>query len=381
MSLFGLYVHIPFCPQYCPYCAFAVLTGHQDLYERYAQAVCTELQAWQHLAAGKGPLHTLYFGGGTPSMLSPAQLRRLLETARDTLGIEPSAEITLEANPNTADAEKFAALRDLGFSRLSLGVQAFVDADLRALGRRHSAAEAERAYVAARQAGFANVSIDLMFSVPGAPRAHWQHTLAQVVALQPEHVSTYSLTIEEGTRFAQRYHAGRLQPVSEEDDAWAYAYTIETLAAAGYEHYEVSNFARPGYRSQHNWGYWHGAEYLGVGLAAHSYLDGKRRWNTRDVQQYIAHLEAGRLPGAGQEHLDATSAREEQIWLRLRTAAGAALSQHECRRLQEQPRFGGLLQDGFIALDGHTVRLTPQGFLLADAIGAEVVDMLDGAAL
>jgi oxygen-independent coproporphyrinogen-3 oxidase len=352
-----------------------VLTGQRHLYERYVAAVCAEIRSWRHLAV-KGRLHTVYVGGGTPSMLSPAQLQQILDTAASTFGLVAEAEITLEANPETADSAKFAAFRQLGCNRLSLGVQAFDDADLRLLGRRHSAAEALQAYATARQAGFTNVNIDVIFSIPGAPPAHWQATLAQLVALQPEHVSTYALTIEEGTRFAQRYHGGRLQPVSEETDAWAYTTAMEVLGAAGYEHYEVSNFARPGYRSRHNWGYWHGAEYLGVGLSAHAFVAGQRQWNTRDVGEYLRCLEAGQSPCVGQETLSPEHAREEQVWLQLRTAAGAALRADELVRLRAAARFDGLRQEGLLRLDGGRVCLTPRGFLLADAIGAEVVDML-----
>ena len=379
MSPFGLYVHIPFCPQHCPYCAFAVLTGHTALYERYVEAVCTEIRSWQHLAA-KGPLYTVFFGGGTPSMLAPVQLQRILDTAAATLGITPDAEITLEANPSTADSAKFAAFRRLGCNRLSLGVQAFNDVDLKTLGRMHSAAEAELAYAAARQAGFTNLNLDVIFSIPGRPRVHWQETLQRVVALRPEHVSTYSLTIEEGTRFAQRYHQGRLQPVSEEDDAWAYAWAMEALDAAGYAQYEVANFARPGFRSRHNWGYWHGAAYLGVGLSAHSFLDGRRRWNTRDVGQYIARLEAGQSPCAGEEILDAETARRERVWLQLRTCEGVTLEVAEIDLLQRLPKFQGMLAEGLVQLEACRLRLTRRGLLLADAIGVEVLDMLENAA-
>ncbi len=176
---FGLYVHIPFCPQRCPYCAFTILTGHTDLYDRYVEAVCTELRSWQSLA-GKGPLQTVFFGGGTPSLLDPAQVQQILDTAAVTLGIAPHAEITLEANPTTADAQKFIAFRARGINRLSLGVQSFNDADLKTLGRWHSAAEAEAAYAMARRAGFTNVSMDVIFSIPGASRSalasHRSHT-------------------------------------------------------------------------------------------------------------------------------------------------------------------------------------------------------------
>ena len=165
---FGLYVHIPFCPQRCPYCAFTILTGHTALYDRYVEAVCTEICSWQALAS-KGPLQSVFFGGGTPSLLAPVQVQQILDTARATFGIAPEAEITLEANPTTADAQKFNALRASGINRLSLGVQSFNDADLKILGRWHSAADAEAAYRTARQAGFTNVNLDVIFSIPGTP--------------------------------------------------------------------------------------------------------------------------------------------------------------------------------------------------------------------
>jgi oxygen-independent coproporphyrinogen-3 oxidase len=375
---FGLYVHIPFCPQRCPYCAFTILTGHTALYDRYVEAVCAEICAWQALAY-KGPLQTVFFGGGTPSVLTPAQIQRILDTATATFGIAPEAEMTLEANPTTADAQKFRAFRTSGCNRLSLGVQSFNDADLKTLGRWHSAADAEAAYSAARRAGFTNVNLDVIFSLPGAPRQHWQATVHRLLTLAPEHISTYALTIEEGTRFARRHHQGRLAPVSEEDDAWAYAWVMETLTAAGYEHYEVSNFARPGYRSRHNWGYWHGADYLGVGLSAHSLLDGQRHWNRRALQAYLTAVEAGSRPCEGTERLDPVAARHERLWLQLRTCAGIALQPSERQILLSAPKFQAMLEAGLVHLQALRLRLMPSGFLLADAIGVEVLSMLEHA--
>jgi oxygen-independent coproporphyrinogen-3 oxidase len=372
----GLYVHIPFCLQRCPYCAFTVLTGHTTLYERYVAAICAELRGWQHLAP-RGPLQTVFVGGGTPSVLAPASLEQILDTAAAMLGIASDAEITLEANPSTAEVTRFEAFRHIGFNRLSLGIQAFNDCDLKTLGRMHSAAEAEHAYTLAREAGFTNLNLDVMFSIPGAPRSRWHQTLQRLVTLQPEHVSTYSLTLEEGTRFAQRAQQGRLQPVSEEDDAWAYGLAMDMLKTAGYEHYEVSNFAQPGLRSRHNWGYWHGAEYLGVGLAAHSYLDGRRHWNTRDVQHYLTCLESDRLPCEGEEVVPAETARRERMWLRLRTCEGVELEAAELSALRGSAKFQGLLTDGLVHVEAHRVRLTPQGFFFADAIGIDLIDILE----
>ena len=378
-TAFGLYVHIPFCPQHCPYCAFAVLTGHREWYDRYIEAVCTEIRHWQPLAS-RGPLSTVYFGGGTPSMLEPAQLCRIVDTAGTILGIAPDAEITLEANPSTADSNKFAAFIQCGFNRLSLGMQSFHDAGLKALGRLHTAAEAETAFIAARRAGFTNVNIDLIFSIPGMPRSRWCHTVSKAIALQPEHISTYSLTIEEGTRFAQRYHQGRLHPVTEEDDAWAYGWVMDTLEAAGYEHYEVSNFARPGYRSRHNWGYWFGATYVGVGLGAHSFVGTQRSWNTKEIHAYLTAIEAGHLPCADYEVIVTDAARQEQILLQLRTSDGVGLDAAALSILQRAPKFLGMLQTGLVILDAQQLRLTRQGFLLADSITLEIVDILESAA-
>ena len=375
-SAFGLYVHIPFCPQHCPYCAFAVVTGHRHLYDRYVEAVCTEIRQWRHLAE-RGPLDTIFFGGGTPSMLEPSQLQRICEAAQHTLGLTPEAEISLEANPHAADGAKFAAFRRVGINRLSIGVQSFNDIDLNILGRLHTAAEARAACHAAQKAGFDNLSLDLMFSLPGAPRAHWQGTVHEALRFQPAHLSTYSLTIEEGTRFAQRYHQGRLQPVSEDDDAWAYGWTMETLTAAGYEHYEVSNFARPGRRSRHNWGYWHGAAYLGVGLSAHSFLDVTRWWNTRDMRRYLVAVESGRSPCDGSEVVDSAMARRERMAVQLRTCDGVQLAPHELQVLQAAETFHAMLEDGLMRLEASRLSLTATGLQVADTIGVEVVTILE----
>lgn len=376
MTAFGLYVHIPFCLQRCPYCAFAVVVGRQDLYERYAVAVCAELRQWAHLRRA-GPLQTVYFGGGTPSVVEPSQLEAILATAEKTFGFAPEAEITLEANPATADMQTFNQLRQVGFNRLSLGVQSFNEQDLKTLGRRHTAAEAKRAFREARRAGFDNVNLDLMCSIPGAPREHWTATIDTILALHPEHISAYALTIEEGARFAQQVQRGALQPVSEEDDAWAYECTMETLCRAGYEHYEVSNFARPGFRSRHNWGYWHGASYLGVGLSAHSFVHGRRCWNTSDIGTYLTAVESGKSPCAGQETIDAVTARRECLWLQLRTSQGVLLRPAEARVLQVSATFEGMRDQGLVNMDGLRLRLSPRGFLLADAIGVVVVDLLE----
>ena len=376
MRAWGLYVHIPFCLRRCPYCAFAVLTGREKFYQRYVDAACKEIEKNGHLA-DRGPLKTVFFGGGTPSILEPEQLQRILDTAARVLGLAATAEVTIEANPCTADCARFRGFRQIGFNRLSLGAQSFVDENLERLGRGHGAAEAERAYRVAREAGFDNVSLDLIFSIPGASLRQWRHSLDKAVELSPEHISTYALAIEPDTPFAERRRRGRLQVVDEEEDARAYEWTIDRLTASGYEHYEVSNFARPGRRSRHNWGYWTGAEYLGVGMSAHSFVGARRSWNKRDLAGYLEAVEAGSSPRQGEEEIDAATAARERIWMGLRTDAGIPLQAGEKSALQSRSRFRDLQEAGYLEMGAGGLRLTRRGFPLADALGLELVEFLE----
>ena len=379
MSAWGLYVHIPFCSRRCPYCAFAVLTGRKEYYRRYVDAVCKEIEFHGHLG-GRGPLDTVFFGGGTPSILEPDLLERILDTAARVLDLAPTAEITIEANPDTADRARFGGFRRIGFNRLSLGVQSFVDETLERLGRSHGGAEAERAYRVAREAGFDNVSLDLIFSTPGTSLGHWGHSLDKAVDLDPEHISTYALSIEPDTPFARLRRRGRLPLVDEDEDARAYEWTMERLIGSGYEHYEISNFARPGRRSRHNWGYWTGGEYLGVGMSAHSFVGGIRSWNHRGLDRYLEAVEAGGQARHGQEEIGADTAARERIWMGLRTDAGISVKAGEKSSLEGQARFGELLEAGYLEMDVGVLRLTRRGFPLADALGLELVDLLEKTA-
>lgn len=374
-SRFGLYVHIPFCPQRCPYCAFTVITGQEEAIAGYVEAVCTEIDRWAHLR-DRGGLDTVFFGGGTPSRLAPAQLARILETAARVLGLHRSAEVTVEANPTTAESSLFGALNEAGFNRLSLGAQSFRDASLQRLGRMHSAADAERAYHVARAADFDSVSFDLIFSIPGAPSQDWPATLARAVELAPDHVSAYGLSVEPGTPFERRRLAGELPEVEEDEDAADYADLVQILGAAGYEHYEISNFAHPDHRSQHNWDCWTGGEYLGVGLSAHSYVEGQRFWNGTDLEQYVSSIRAGESPRAGAESLSASAARGESLWLGLRTCAGVTLLPQERDRLIQSDLWQRLLAGGYVCLEGPRLRLRSAGFAIADALSVSVIDLV-----
>ena len=365
----GLYIHVPFCPQRCPYCAFATVVGQEDRHGLYAEAICREIESWGHLS---GPVETVFLGGGTPSQVASVLLGQTLEAAQRHLGLHANAEVSIEVNPGTVDREKFAALKALGFNRISIGAQAFGDADLRHLGRQHSAADVERAYAAARAAGFANVSLDLVANVPGVSEANWHFSVERAISLAPEHLSVYSLTIEEGTIFAQRQRQGSLKPVADDRQARTLEWTDAQLVAAGYEHYEVSNYARLGYRSRHNWGYWTGVPYLGVGLGAHSFIDGKRFWNTQDINAYLDAMYQGRSPCAGEETIAPDTARRERLWLGLRTIEGVELTEEEVGRMQSSKRFEDLEKVGSVVLESQRLRLTRAGFLLADALSLDL---------
>ena len=369
MMALGLYIHVPFCPQRCPYCAFATVVGQGDRHGPYAEAICREIESWAHLS---WPVDTVFLGGGTPSQVEPALIGQMLEAAQRHLGLHSDAEIAVEVNPGTVDREKFAALKALGCNRISIGAQAFRDADLRHLGRQHSAADVERAYAAARAVGFANVSLDLVANVPGVSEANWHFSVERAIALAPEHLSVYSLTIEEGTIFSQRQRQGLLEPVADDGQARTLEWTDARLVAAGYEHYEVSNYARLGYRSRHNWGYWTGVPYLGVGLGAHSFIGGKRFWNTRDLNAYLDAMDQGRSPCAGEETIAPDTARRERLWLGLCTIEGIELTEEEVGRVQSSRRFADLAKVGYAVLEGQRLRLTRAGFLLADALCLEL---------
>ncbi len=365
----GLYIHVPFCPQRCPYCAFATVVGQEDRHGLYAEAICREIESWAHLS---GPVETVFLGGGTPSQIEPVLIGQMLEAAQRHLGLHSDAEISVEVNPGTVDREKFVVLKALGCNRISIGAQAFRDADLRHLGRQHSAADVERAYAAARAAGFANVSLDLVANVPGGSEADWRFSVERAIALLPEHLSVYGLTIEEGTIFAQRQRQGLLEPVADDRQARILAWTDAQLVGVGYEHYEISNYARLGYRSRHNWGYWTGVPYLGVGLGGHSFIAGKRFWNTRDLNAYFDAMGQGRSPCAGRETIALDTARRERLWLGLRTIEGVALTEEEVSRVQSSRRFAELEKVGYAALEDQRLHLTRAGFLLADALSLEL---------
>ncbi len=331
----GLYLHVPFCSAICPYCDFAVLTGGRERRAEFVDNLVTEIGLWRGDAAGAGrwaAIDTVYFGGGTPSALETAELRRILAAARAALPIAPDAWIALEANPEDVTPETLGAWRqELGVSMLSLGVQSFDAETLGFLGRRHSPEQGRQAVELALAAGFPTVSIDLIYGTgePGAAPAlaRLRRDLEQAVALGPQHLSCYQLTVHEGTPFGFRAARGELRDLPEADQAECFRLTHAFLGAAGYPAYEVSNFARaPEHRSRHNRKYWDHTPYLGLGPSAHSF-DGRRRWwNERKLGAWQGRLAAGERPVAGGEELGPRELALEEIMLSLRTAAGIDLA-------------------------------------------------------
>ncbi len=374
----GLYIHIPFCKSKCVYCDFYSLPNAEREMNRYTSAVCRHLtetapQAAAHLA------DTVYFGGGTPSYLGPRRLQKILKTVRKHYRIAPDAEVTLEANPDSVgDWRKLRALRKAGVNRISLGVQSADDKELQALGRPHTYAQAVDAVGAVRRAGIRNLSLDLIYGLPGQTLALWQRTLNRAAALEPEHLSCYGLKVEEGTPLWDRREGLDLPG----DDAQAdmYLWTVERLAALGYAQYEISNFAKPGFASRHNMKYWTLGEYAGFGPGAHSDLGDVRYAYVRDLDAYCRGIKSGGSILAESERIPPRERDLEYLMLGLRTTQGIAQREFENRfRLSFAPieeELKKFLSSGHAVQSGGRWHLTPEGFLVSNQIIGRVLDAL-----
>lgn len=349
------------------------------LAERYVAAVISEIENWKSVEE-PAPVDTIYFGGGTPSLLTPAQIESILRTVRSRFEIVDGAEITLEINPGDGGAgaaakhENFCQLRRVGVNRASFGAQTFDDRDLKQLGRTHSAGDISKTFQQLREAGFANLNFDLIAGLPGQTLSGWQRNLEQALTLRPEHLSLYLLDVHEGTPLADQIRSG-MRPKPDDDLAGEmYAEMIERVCAAGYEHYEISNFCLPGFESRHNTKYWAGAPYYGFGNSAHSYDGERRRWaNERDTLKYVRMVEQGESPIAERTSLNEEDARSESIFLGLRLMRGIDLKNYQARfgtDLREQ--FNGeldrLREAGLIEIDEEMLKLTTRGALLSNEV-------------
>jgi oxygen-independent coproporphyrinogen-3 oxidase len=362
------YIHVPFCAHRCGYCDFAIAVGQDDFIERYLDALAAEL-------AGLGqarPVQTLFIGGGTPTYLRARQLGRLVADVRHWLPPQPGHEFTIEANPGTLDAEKVAVLAAHGVTRVSLGAQSFHPHLLRVLERDHAPEDVPAAVGRVRER-IAEVSLDLIFGVPGQSLDDFRTDLDRALALRPDHISTYGLTYEKGTPLWKRRERGAVRPLEEEAELALYAHAIDTLEAAGFEHYEISNFARPGRRSRHNQVYWANEAYFGFGMGAARYVLGRRELNTRDLRGYVRRALAGESVVFQSEQLSPEERARETMAVQLRRAEGIGR-----RRFREQtgsdlddiagPAIARHVDLGLLADDGQAVRLTRQGKYVADAV-------------
>jgi putative oxygen-independent coproporphyrinogen III oxidase len=362
VSGFGIYVHVPFCSALCPYCDFAVVIGRADVHERYCKALVAEAAQY----AGAQHASSLFIGGGTPTVLDPSLLRDLLDRIRDVMPLEDGAEITVEANPESVTEGGMRALAAAGVNRVSIGAQSFAPHVLRALGRTHSVEQAANAVASARAAAIQNVSLDLIYGGPGESMQDWTESLRKALETSPDHISAYALTIEERTPFGKSVARGTMQEPEQDDLAAKYEIAGEMLEGARYRHYEISNWARPGFESRHNLLYWTQGEYIGLGIGAHSHRDGVRWWNTRALTRYLADPTGAR---EGEERLDTKGRAEEWLSLRMRLIEGIGLDEtvarlgRDVRGAAEACEAGGL-----ITLDGDRLRLTARGMLLENEV-------------
>ena len=391
----GIYIHVPFCQSRCAYCDFysTTLLTHRAA---YVDTVCRELRLRQHELQGE-PIKTIYFGGGTPSTLTIEELRRILEASplplprrgdsdftsgldiSETIvtppweGLGEATEITLEANPDDLTEEYIQGLHTLPINRVSLGIQSFHDRTLRLVGRRHTAEEAIDAVHRLQEAELTNISIDLIYGLPGETLDDWAYSLNQAIALGVKHISAYHLTYEEGTRLWRMQEQGLVAPIDEEQSVRSFELLREKLLAAGYEHYEISNFALPCYHSRHNSSYWQGTKYIGIGPGAHSYDGRNRRWNLSSLTDYIATPPGHDVPHE-EEHLTTEERYDERIITELRTARGIDLTglladfgdtyHTHCLRCATPYINRGQL----IHTEDNHLRLTPESILISDAV-------------
>ena len=376
----GIYIHIPFCKSKCAYCDFCSHPPRERAeVSRYLNALMLNMQDFE-AAAREYSVDTVYIGGGTPTLLERKQLRELMNCVFENFSVEKNAEITIEANPGTVDKRGLRTLRRAGINRLSLGLQSASDRELRALGRVHTRADFEESFRAARAAGFKNINVDLMYGIPYQTKESFAETLRFVSALSPEHISAYGLKIEEGTRFWQERE--RLPLPGEEAEYAMYRAADSALRAAGYGHYEISNFARPGFASRHNMRYWTGQPYLGFGVSAHSYFKNQRYAYVSDMEAYMREMETPRgIAGILAEcsDIDVFTQETEYVMLRLRLFSGVDFADYRAAFGRDfMAKYGKKLEKyksgGFLLLDGKHCAFTPKGMYVSNSILSEILD-------
>lgn len=367
--MMSLYVHIPFCKQKCFYCSFAVTVGQIGRAREYVRALLEEAQLYRGAA-----LQSMYIGGGTPSTLEAEEICFLLKGLRAVFSVVPGAEVTMEVNPESFSVEKAAAMHASGVTRISLGVQTFSDGHLHRIGRAHSSGQARQAFAWARAAGYDNISVDLMFSLPGQSLEEIRRDVDAVLDLQPDHVSLYQLNIEPQSRFYTR----KILAADESDQVRHYHAVCSRLTSAGLMQYEVSNFARPGRTSVHNCHYWCGGNYIGLGMAAHAHINGRRSWNVRSLSLYMHLIEKGQPPEEGHEILSVQQRLMETVCLGLRTNDGIDVPEAERRFHAAVPEdkkrlLASFVDEGLLKQTGTCLQPTRKGLLLSDGMAERLM--------
>lgn len=370
----GIYIHIPFCKSRCIYCGF-YSTTLLDLRKKYINAVCREMELRKNYI--REPFSTIYLGGGTPSLLDEAELTKLFLYINNVYDVDRNAEITMECNPDDITPKFTNMLSRLPINRVSMGAQTFADSRLRLLHRRHNSDEVKHAVKLLREAGIKNISIDLMFGFPDESLSQWKEDISAALALNVEHISAYSLMYEEDTPLWKMLDTGKVKEIDEELSLTMFKELVCQLTDAGYEHYEISNFARPGYRSRHNSNYWHQVPYIGLGAAAHSFDLNSRQWNVADLKLYIEEINNGIIP-MEREELDNDTTFNDIITTALRTSDGIDLNALETR-LGKRYRntlisaAGKHLEQGLLEIRHDRLRLTAEGIFISDMVMSDLM--------
>lgn len=370
----GIYIHIPFCKSRCIYCGF-YSTTLLDLRKKYINAVCREMELRKNYI--REPFSTIYLGGGTPSLLDEAELTKLFLYINNVYDVDRNAEITMECNPDDITPEFTNMLSRLPINRVSMGAQTFADSRLRLLHRRHNSDEVKHAVKLLREAGIKNISIDLMFGFPDESLSQWKEDISAALALNVEHISAYSLMYEENTPLWKMLDTGKVKEIDEELSLTMFKELVCQLTDAGYEHYEISNFARPGYRSRHNSSYWHQVPYIGLGAAAHSFDLNSRQWNVADLRLYIEEINNGIIP-MEREELDNDTTFNDIITTALRTSDGIDLNALETR-LGKRYRntlisaAGKHIEQGLLEIRHDRLRLTSEGIFISDMVMSDLM--------
>ncbi|NLI16602.1 MAG: radical SAM family heme chaperone HemW [candidate division Zixibacteria bacterium] len=369
----GIYIHVPFCVSKCSYCDFYSITGSVQQRNRFIQSLLREIDLKTKDIWLQHTFDTIYFGGGTPSILKPEQINHIVQHLKNNYRIQPDCEITVEANPETVNIEYFEKLADGSVNRISLGIQSFEDSELKTLGRAHTVQTGLEAVKAMRESGYDNFNIDLIFGIPGQSIDSWCRTLNMAIKQNPAHISAYGLTVEKGTPLEKLIQSGKLKIIEEQIQLDMYKILIKELTQNGYGRYEISNFAKPAKESRHNLKYWRNDAYIGFGPSAHSY-NGQNRWaNVYDLELYCDMLERGQIPTGYEEQLSDAQKAMERLMMGIRLADGVSLS--EVISTIDESSLVHMADNGFVEISAGKLIITEKGLPLSDKIIAQLIKL------